>query len=382
MTSTLVKVPFVDLNLQHQEIQSEIEEAIAKVIERGDFVLGETLAEFEDSFASACEVKYGVGVGSGTDAIAIGLRACGIGVRDEVIVPANTFIATIIGIIQTGATPVLVDCDRHTALIDLEAAAKVVTPKTKAIIPVHLYGQMVSPSRLLDFARTHNLLILEDAAQGHLAYREGYRAGSLGIAAGFSFYPSKNLGAFGDGGMLVTNNEEIANKARILRNYGAKRKYFHTELGKNSRLDTVQAAVLNVKLSYLSEWNRSRNQAAQQYDRLLERLKPQGINPIENQSGAGHIYHIYVIEVGTSINRDEIREKLALSGIQTGIHYPVPCHLQPAYEYLNYKKGDFPNTEASCDRIISLPVYPGLTNSQIDFVCDRLQAIINSSVLH
>lgn len=375
-----VKVPFVDLRGQNQRLQAEIETAIAKVIKRGDFILGKAVTEFENAFAQECGVEYGVGVASGTEAIALGLKACGIGAGDEVIIPANTFIATVIGVIKAGANPILVDCEEDTALIDLQAAAKAVTSKTKAIIPVHLYGQMVSPPQLLDFAASHNLTIFEDAAQAHLASREGYIAGSVGKAAAFSFYPSKNLGAFGNGGMLVTSDGKIAEKMRCLRNYGAPQKYLHTELGTNSRLDTIQAAILKVKLPHLVEWNKSRNIAAQQYNRELKPLEPQGITPLKNQSGIGHVYHLYVIRVAPecSLNRDRISEKLAAVGIQTGIHYPIACHLQPAYSYLGYKLGDFPHTEALSREILSLPMYPGLSHNQIKLVVSELaNSIIN-----
>lgn len=377
MTLTQITVPFVDLSWQHEPLQAQIQQAIHAVIEQGDFILGRALTEFEAAFARACGVDYGVGVASGTDAIALGLQACGIGVGDEVIVPTNTFIATVLGVIQAGATPILVDCDRDTALIDLNAAAKAVTPKTKAILPVHLYGQMVSPSQLLDFANTYNLLIFEDAAQAHLAEREGYVAGSVGIAAAFSFYPSKNLGAFGNGGMLVTGDEAVAKKVKTLRNYGAPSKYYHVELGKNSRLDTLQAAILNVKLPHLLEWNRWRNQAAHRYDRLLQPLQADGITAIANQSGTGHVYHLYVVRVEETclLTRKEIQDQLAKCNIQTGIHYPLPCHLQPACKHLGYQLGDFPVAEMMCDRILSLPMYPGLSHDLIDWVCEQLFAI-------
>ncbi len=378
MDSTSVIVPFVDLAWQHQPLHAEIEKAIAQVIERGDFVLGEALAEFETAFAQACGVEYGIGVASGTDAIALGLKACGIGSGDEVIVPANTFIATVTGIIQAGATPVLADCDPHTALINLQAAEKVVTSKTKAIIPVHLYGQMSSPQQLLDFAASHQLIIFEDAAQAHLASREGYHAGGIGTAAAFSFYPSKNLGAFGNAGILVTDEPEVAQKMRSLRNYGAPSKYFYTELGMNSRLDTIQAAILKVKLPHLNSWNQLRNRAAQQYDRDLQILESQGITPIKNQSGIGNVYHLYVIRVAQEcvLNRDQIRKKLTTLGIQTGIHYPIACHLQPAYRYLGYQLGDFPHTEALSQQILSLPMYPGLSRNQVKLVCETLAELL------
>lgn len=348
------------------------------VLNRGDFILGQALTEFESAFARACGAAYGIGVASGTDAIALGLQACGIGEGDEVLVPANTFIATVIGIIQAGATPILVDCEPTTALIDLAAAAKAVTPQTRAIVPVHLYGQLVSPSQLRDLASTYNLIIFEDAAQAHLAQREGYRAGSLGTAAAFSFYPSKNLGAFGNAGLVVTQDEEIAKKVRSLRNYGAPRKYYHTELGTNSRLDTLQAAILNVKLPHLPAWNQWRNQAAQQYDALLKPLQEQGIWSLENESGCGHVYHLYVIRLGEACpeNREVIQEKLANQGIQTGIHYPIPCHLQPAYKYLGYQWGDFPQAESLCQQILSLPMYPGLSGSQIERVVEEIYELL------
>lgn len=376
-----VKIPFVDLSFQHQPIQSLLDEAIQKVMQQGDFVLGRALAEFESAFASACGVSYGIGVACGTDAIALGLQACGIGAGDEVILPANTFVATLIGVLHAGATPVLVDCELQTALIDLAAAEKAITPKTKAILPVHLYGQMVSPSQLLNLAEKYNLIIFEDAAQAHLAEREGYRAGSIGKAAAFSFYPSKNLGCFGDGGIVVTKDEAVAKKMRSLRNYGAPKKYLHTEYGTNSRLDTIQAAVLNVKLPHLEEWNGQRNRAAQQYDALLKPFKRYGILPIQNQSGDGHVYHLYVIRIPEScpVSRETIQAELDVVGIQTGIHYPLPCHLQPAFENLGYERGDFPNAEALSEQILSLPMYPGLSHTQVSQVVEAVQTILSAA---
>ncbi|MEG4031735.1 MULTISPECIES: DegT/DnrJ/EryC1/StrS family aminotransferase [unclassified Microcoleus] len=385
MSNRPPKVPFVNFSLQHQPIQSQIAEAIRKIIQEGDFILGQALAEFETAFAAASGVKYGVGVACGTDAIALGLQACGINPGDEIIIPANTFIATAIAVLQAKAIPILVDCDPETALIDLTAAETAVTSKTKAIIPVHLYGQMVSPRQLLDFANRHDLIIFEDAAQAHLASREGYRAGSIGKAAAFSFYPSKNLGAFGDGGMFITNDAELAEKMRTLRNYGAPTKYLHTEIGSNSRLDNLQAAVLNVKLPYLEKWNRDRTAAAQHYNTLLEPLKHKGIVPIANHSSSGHIYHLYVIKIteesslakpSKRIDRNTLQEKLGQHGIQTGIHYPIPCHLQPAYQNLG-NRGDFPHAETLCEQILSLPMYPGLSNTQIEQVVRAIVLSLN-----
>jgi dTDP-4-amino-4,6-dideoxygalactose transaminase len=378
MNSNLIKVPFVDLTWQNQPLQAEIEQSIQTVIERGDFVLGKALADFETAFANACGVEYAVGVASGTAAIALGLQAYGIGAGDEVLVPANTFVATLMGVIQAGAKPILVDCHLDTALIDLSAAAQAITPNTCAIIPVHLYGQMVSPQQLQDFARIYNLAIFEDAAQAHLATREGYRAGSVGVAAGFSFYPSKNLGAFGNGGMLVTNDPEITQKARSLRNYGALSKYFHTDIGTNSRLDTIQAAILNIKLPHLESWNQARHQAARQYDHLLTPLADKGILPIQDETKTGHVYHLYVIRVQADcrVDRQQLQEELTAIGIQTGIHYPLPCHLQPAYQYLGYQKGDFPNSENLCEQILSLPMYPGISEAQIQYIVEHITSII------
>ena len=375
MNESSDRIPFVDLSQQHKPIETQLEQAILSVVKRGDFVLGQALAEFESEFAAACGVEYAIGVACGTDAIALGLKACGIGKNDEVIVPANTFIATIIGVIHAGATPILVDCDPQTALIDLEAAQKQVSAKTKAIVPVHLYGQMVSPSRLLDFAKRNNLLIFEDAAQAHLAQREETKAGTVGLAAAFSFYPSKNLGCFGDGGMTVTRDAEVAKKMRSLRNYGAPSKYLHAELGTNSRLDTLQAAILKVKLPHLASWNSDRLRAARYYDTLLKPLQEKGIYPIQNTSGNGHIYHLYVIRVTERfhLDRDILQEKLTEAGISAGIHYPIPCHLQPAYQDLGYKKGDFPNTEILSKEILSLPMYPGITEAQIERVVDAIK---------
>ncbi len=379
MNNPPLAIPFVDLNFQHQSIHEQLQKAIQTVLEQGDFILGQAVADFEVAFAAACNTKYGIGVASGTDAIALGLQACNIGFGDEVILPVNTFVGTLIGVLRAKAKPILVDCDPRTALIDLQAAAKAVTPKTKAIVPVHLYGQMVSPRQLLDLAATYKLLIFEDAAQAHLAEREGYRAGSVGVAAAFSFYPSKNLGGWGDGGMVVTRDPQVAQAMMCLRNYGASRKYFHTQLGTNSRLDTIQAAVLHQKLPYLAQWNRDRLHIAQRYDTELAPLAAKGIIPLENHSGKGHVYHLYVIRVCDScpVERSAIQAQLTAAGIQTSIHYPVPCHLQPAFSNLGYQAGDFPHAEMLAKQILSLPIYPGLSNNQIKQVASALAAIVS-----
>ncbi|MEA5420835.1 DegT/DnrJ/EryC1/StrS family aminotransferase [Spirulina sp. CCNP1310] len=364
-------IPFVDLSFQHEPLQAQIEQLWRDCIAQGQFILGPHLAAFEQAFAAASGVAHGIGVASGTDALALGMRAAGIQAGDEVLVPANTFIATLIGILRTGATPVLVDCDPDTALIDLEAAVQNITPRTKAIAPVHLYGQLVAPQALKDFAQSHNLLIIEDAAQAHLAHRDGITAGSIGTVAAYSFYPSKNLGAMGDGGMVLTDDPEIARKIRAYRNYGAREKYIHQEWGTNSRLDNLQAAVLSLKLPQLPAWNAARNQRAEQYNAALAPLP--GICPLVNHSGPGHSYHLYVIRVQPPHQREKLQAALMAAGIQTGIHYPIPCHLQPAYRFLGYQLGDFPNTEQLAGEILSLPMYPGLTAAQVEAVVQAIR---------
>lgn len=379
MKKSAFRVPFVDLSWQHQLLQDDIQAVLQAVLSQGDFVLGKAVAEFERAFAQATGVDYGVGVGCGTDAIALGLAACGIGAGDEVLLPANTFVATLIGVLRSGAKPVFVDCDRATALIDLTAAAATITPNTRAVIPVHLYGQMVSPSELQAFAAQSDLIIFEDAAQAHLAEREGVRAGAVGMAAAFSFYPSKNLGAVGDAGLVLTQQSLVAETLRSLRNYGANRKYFHTEpRGINSRLDTLQAAVLNLKLPLLPEWNRARHQIAQYYNRELLALREFGIIPIRNDSGWGHVYHLYVIRVTADcpIDRTALQLVLQEHQIQCGVHYPVPCHLQPAFQFLNYGPGAFPQSEALCQEILSLPMYPGMTLEQAEWVIAAISGAV------
>ncbi|WP_448603912.1 DegT/DnrJ/EryC1/StrS family aminotransferase [Thermoleptolyngbya sp.] len=373
-------IPLTDLVLLHRSLQPQLEAVLQAAMIQGDYVLGGALLDFEIAFARACDSDHGVGVGSGTDAITLGLRACGIGQGDEVLLPANTFVATLIGVLQAGATPVLVDCDPDTALIDLVAAEKAITPRTRAIIPVHLYGQMVSPRQLLDLSSTYDLMVFEDAAQAHLAEREGYRAGSVGIAAAFSFYPSKNLGALGDGGMVVTREAQIAERLRSLRNYGAPCKHYHTEFGVNSRLDTLQAAVLGVKLPHLPHWNRDRLRVAQRYDKLLAPLQFAGIQPITNVSGSGHAYHLYVVRITDTcpLERGALQAALECRRISTGIHYPVPCHLQPAFRFLGYQLGDFPNAERLSHQVLSLPIYPGMTDAQIQRVVGAIEAAVSA----
>lgn len=369
-------IPFVDLTPQHRPIQADLEQAFQSLLSRGDFIMGQAVADFERAFAAASGASYGLGVASGTDGLALGLQACGIGPGCSVLLPTNTFVATLIGVLRTGATPILVDCDPETGLIDLEAAADSLREDTRGLVAVHLYGQMVSPGELLAFAAAHNdLIIFEDAAQAHLAEREGHRAGSLGQAAAFSFYPSKNLGALGDGGMVLTSDREVAERLRCLRNYGAPRKYFHTELGTNSRLDTLQAAVLALKLPHLARWNRERNRSARLYDGLLAERLPQ-LRPLANLSGPGHVYHLYIVRLPQFLDRQQLQADLDDLGVQSGVHYPLPCHLQPAFRNLGYRLGDFPQAELHSHSMLSLPMYPGLADEQVERVVAALAEAI------
>ncbi|MEM9807629.1 MAG: DegT/DnrJ/EryC1/StrS family aminotransferase [Cyanobacteria bacterium P01_D01_bin.56] len=376
-------VPFVDLSQQHEPLHSELMAAMAATAEHGDYILGNAVTKFEQSFAATCKAQWGVGVGSGTDALTLGLRACGIGPGDQVILPVNTFVATLIGVLQAGATPVFVDCNLHTGLIDLTAAERAINRRTRAIIPVHLYGQMVSPQALRSLvANNKNVIIFEDAAQAHGAQREGVKAGSIDLAAAFSFYPSKNLGAMGDGGMVVTQRELVAQTVKSLRNYGSTRKYYHTDPGgTNSRLDTLQAAILQVKLARLAEWNCDRNRLAKLYDQAFAPLAQAGLVPMENQSGSGHVYHLYVIRLtdDCSIDRTQLQQALTTHGIQSGIHYPVPCHLQPAFHHLEYHPGDFPVAELLSQQILSLPIYPGMSEDQLAYVVETVTKQIQPS---
>ena len=371
---TLNMIPLVDLKKQCQNHQEEFLNAIERVIKSAAFILGSEVEIFEKSFASFIGSKYAVGVASGTDALHLALRAVGIGAGDEVITATNTFYATAAAIELVGARPVLVDCDPRTYLIDVAGIEKAITQKTKAIIPVHLYGQVAPMDVILTIAKQHNLVIIEDACQAHGAAYKGKRAGTFGHAAAFSFYPGKNLGAFGDGGAVTTDDEVISERLCALRNYGSSKKYYHPQFGINSRLDSIQAAILNVKLRYLEEWNAARVHAAQRYQRNLE-THPEIVLPARAPNST-HVYHLFVVQV--SGDRNRILAHLSYEGIQCGIHYPIPLHLQHAYTYLGYQKGDFPIAERVADKILSLPMFPEITDEQIDIVCERLLATISS----
>ncbi|HRN67026.1 MAG TPA: DegT/DnrJ/EryC1/StrS family aminotransferase [Promineifilum sp.] len=361
-----MEIPFVDLRAQYRQIQNEVDPAVLAVMQRGDFILGGAVTEFEKAFAAYCGARYCIGVDSGYSALELIIRAYDIGPGDEVITAANTFIATTLGISNAGATPVLVDCDPETYNIDVNKIEAAITPRTKAIMPVHLYGQPADMDVIRAIARKHNLYVFEDAAQASGARYKGRMAGSLGDAAAFSFYPGKNLGAYGDGGAVTTNDADIAEKIRLLRNIGQKVKYFHEIKGFNNRLDTMQAAVLGVKLPYLNDWNASRRRAAATYADLLVDLPI--ITPT-TADYAEHIFHLYVVRVS---DREALMEHLKKAGIATGLHYPIPIHLQPAYAELGYKRGDFPITEAYAETIVSLPIFPELDDEKVAYVANAI----------
>lgn len=363
-----IKIPFGDVKVQYNLIKEEIDDAINRVFERGWFILGEELEVFEKEFAKYCNCLYGIGVGSGTEALHLALLALSVTSGDEVITVPNTAVPTISAISLAGAIPKFVDINPETYTMDVTKVESVITKKTKAIIPVHLYGQCADMDAILDIAKSYNLVVIEDACQAHGALYKGKKAGSIGDVGCFSFYPSKNLGAFGDGGMVVTNNAYIAERLRLLRNYGQEKRYHHKIKGINSRLDEIQAAILTVKLKYLDEWNMKRRKKADLYKNLLKGT-PSILLPIE-ASYCKHVYHLLVIRCK---QRNELQEFLLKSGIGTLIHYPVPVHLQESYKDLGYRCGDFPITEIYAEIILSLPMYPELDYESIRYIVDKIK---------
>jgi dTDP-4-amino-4,6-dideoxygalactose transaminase len=357
------KVPFLDLNAQHAPLRAEIDRAIGEVIDRSAFAGGSFVAEFEKEFAAYCGCRHAIGVGNGTDALWLALLALGVGPGDEVITVPATFMATAEAITYCGAKPVFVDIDERTYTMDPEQLAGAVTPNTKAIIPVHLFGQTADMDPILEFARERGLHVIEDAAQAHGAKYKGRTAGSMGIAGCFSFYPGKNLGAMGEAGAVVTNDEILQEKIRVLRDHGQVRKYHHTMIGWNGRMDGIQAAVLSVKLRHLSKGNELRRSHAAHYDRAFAGLD--GVRTPFRAPYAEHVYHVYAIRMQ---ERDEVMRQLADQGIACGIHYPVPVHLQEAYRFLGHQPGDFPNAERTASEFVSLPMYPELTAAQLGAV--------------
>ena len=363
-------IPLVDLGAQHRQVADEIARGFAKVLETTSFILGAEVKAFEDAFAAFTGAKHCVGVGNGTDALELALRAAGVGPGDEVIIPTNTFIATPLAAARAGATPVFVDCDPETFLLDVEQVAAKITKRTRALMPVDLYGQVAPMERLAPLVEKHGLKVIEDAAQAQGAKRNGKGAGTFGNAAGTSFYPGKNLGAYGDAGAVLTGSDEVAAKVRALRNYGSNVKYHHPETGFNSRLDTLQAVVLLAKLERLAGWNQGRREAAARYDRLLAEAALPGVVGPRTLAGNEPIFHLYVVRVP---RRDEVLKKLNADGIGAGIHYPVPCHLQGAFKHLGLPPGSFPVAEKAAGEILSLPMYGEITAEQQARVVDSLR---------
>jgi dTDP-4-amino-4,6-dideoxygalactose transaminase len=364
---SLSLVPLVDLAAQYRRIQADIDAAIKRVLLRCDFILGIEVAEFEQAFAKFVGVEHAVGVSSGLDALRLALMALDIGPDDEVILPANTYVATALAVSAVGARPVLVDCDPLTYNIDVAGIEPAITPRTRAIIPVHLTGQAADMDPLLELADRHRLEVIEDAAQAHGTLYKGRPAGSLGRLGCFSFYPGKNLGAYGDGGMVTTRDASLAEQLRRLRDYGQRVKYEHCEKGLNARLDTVQAAVLKVKLPHLPQWNAARVSRAEKYRKFLS-----GVGDLcfqQRMPYSTHIYHLFIIQTDY---RDALQKHLDAAGIQTGIHYPKPIHLQPAYADLGYRSGDFPHAEQLAKRALSLPMFPELRRAQLSRVVQAI----------
>lgn len=361
-----MRVEFVDLKRQYKNLKKEIDAAIDKVIGKGSFILGEELKEFEREFAKYCGAKYCVGVASGTDALFLSLKAMGIGIGDEVITAPNSFMASASCISMVGARPVFADIDSKTFNIDANKIEKKITSRTKAIIPVHLYGQPADMAPIKKTAKKHNLKILEDACQAHGAKYKGTKVGNLGDIAAFSLYPGKNLGAYGDGGAVITNNKKLAEKVLMLRMYGGKKRDFYSIKGFNSRLDNLQAVILSVKLKYLDGWNAKRRKNAKLYDKFL---KNSGVVLPLVMDGVLPVFQLYVIRAK---KRDELRKYLAKKGISTIIHYPLPIHLQPANKDLGYKRGDFPETEKAAREILSLPIFPELTEKEIKYISQSI----------
>lgn len=358
-----MKVPFVSLEKMHTEIDAQMKEKFAEVYENNIFIMGKELTEFEKAFANFCGTKYAVGCGTGLDALYLILRAMGIGAGDEVIIPANTFIATALAVSDTGATPVLVEPEEETYTINPMLIEEKISDKTKAIIAVHLYGRTANMEAITIIAKKYNLKVIEDAAQAHGAKYKGRKAGTLGDAAGFSFYPGKNLGALGDAGIVVTNDGELAKKVRMLGNYGSERKYVHTYQGNNSRLDEIQAAFLHVKLYELERWNKERKRIARRY---LSEIKSPFIRlPLNGNKEYDCVWHVFVLYCE---ERDELKKYLNQNGIETNIHYPIPIHRQKAYEKLGLKEGEFPLTERLAKCVISIPMYYGMTEQEIEYV--------------
>ena len=356
-------IPFLDLRVQYSSIKDEIQQAVTGVFESGQFVLGEEVAAFESEFAKYVGADHGIAVNTGTSALHLALLAAGIGPGDEVITVPFTFVATVAAICYTGARPVFVDIDPRSFTLDVTQLEAAITPRTKAILPVHIYGQPADMDPILAIARQRNLIVIEDACQAHGAEYRGRRAGSIGDLACFSFYPGKNLGACGEGGIVTTSNHRYAETIRMLRDWGQAKKYHHTLRGYNYRMEGLQGAILRVKLRHLDAWTALRRSRAAEYAVFLKDADV--VAPCE-MPYARHVYHVYAVR---TTDRTELQRTLQSYGVQTGIHYPIPVHLQEAYRDLGYTEGMFPQTESAAREVLSLPMYPELTNNQIEIVC-------------
>ena len=364
-------VPFIDLRAQYEALKVEIDAGLRRVLESSSFVLGREVEAFERAFAEYVGVRFCVGVSNGTAAVQLALQACGIGPGDEVIVPANTFFATAEAVSTAGATPRFVDCDPVYYGLDTSKLEDAITERTRAIIPVHLYGQPADLDDVFEIADRRGLIVIEDAAQAHGAIYGGRRAGSFGRAGCFSFYPGKNLGAYGEGGAVVTDDAEVARRVRMLRDHGSERKYHHELIGYNFRLEGMQGAVLAAKLPHLDRWNKLRHEHAQVYN---SRLRGSGLVLPRESPGTSHVFHLYVVQTE---ERDALQKHLTETGVQTGIHYPVPIHLQPAYAFMGHKPGDFPEAERQAARVLSLPMFPELTYEQLSRVTDAVLSFVS-----
>jgi dTDP-4-amino-4,6-dideoxygalactose transaminase len=367
-------IPLVDLKSQYQSIKSEIDSAISEVVESSQFILGPKVEAFETDFAAYCQSRFAFGVSSGTSALHLALLAAGVGPGDEVITVSYTFVATVAGILYTGAAPVFVDIDPLTCNIDPAKIEAAITPRTKVIMPVHLYGTCADMDVILDIAQRHNLIVLEDAAQAHGAEYKGRRAGSMGHLACFSFYPGKNLGAYGEGGAVVTSDEKYVELIKQLRDQGQSAKYLHERVGYNYRMEAIQGAVLGVKLKHLDNWTEARRRHAEVY---LRELADSGLRLLAEPAECKSVYHIFPL---FTEQRDELREHLHSNGISTGIHYPIPVHLQLGFNNLGYKEGDLPQTERVCREVLSLPMYPELTGETVMEIAESVRQFCRQSV--
>ncbi len=370
-----MQVPLVNLQAQFAKLQPEIFQKLSDIFAHTEFIMGRHVEEFERSFADFCKASNAIGVANGTDALMLVYRALGLERGDEVIVPAHTFIATVSPLVQLGIRPVFVDIDPKTYLLDFDRVREALTSKTKAIVAVHLYGQAAPLDRLKSLADTHGLLLIEDCAQAHGATWQGKPVGTWGEVGCFSFYPGKNLGAAGDAGAIITDDKELARRLRLMLNHGSETKYVHTELGLNSRLDALQAGILSIKLRFLEEWTQQRRENAKYYQQILQGI-PGLVLPLEDPA-AKHVYHLYVVQVPE--HRDTVVAHLHSAGVGAGIHYPIPLHLQPVFQELGYTAGALPHTEAAAQRILSLPLCPELTKSQMDYVAETLKKAVLAS---